>query len=228
MVRRRTGPVDYEIAMKGRSKRYRVFHVNMLREWHSPDQVTCEAFEAIVEREDDISQCPVNSSGQSQVIVDEQLSAGQRNQLDDVVTRYSAVFCDDPGHTDIVEHQIDTGSARPVRQKPYRIPRSQEVVQKEIQKMMDMDVIQESRSDWASPIVLVPKRDGSMRFCVDYRELNKVSKFDAYPMPRIEDVIDQLGPARFISTLDLTRGYWQVPVSKDSMEKTAVITPGGL
>ena len=163
MVRRPTGPVDYEIDMKGKSKRYRVFHVNMLREWHSPDQVTCEAFEAIVER-DDIPQCPVNSSGQSQVIVDEQLSAGQRNQLDDVVTRYSAVFCDEPGHTDIVEHQIDTGSTRPVRQKPYRIPRSQEVVQKEIQKMMDMDVIQESRSDWASPIVLVPKRDGSMRF----------------------------------------------------------------
>ena len=67
-----------------------------------------------------------------------------------------------------------------------------------IQRMVDLDIIQESQSDWYSPVILVPKRDGFMQFCIDYRELNKV--------PRIEDIIDQLGPARYISTLDLTRG----------------------
>jgi hypothetical protein len=108
------------------------------------------------------------------------------------------------------------------------MPRYQKVViQKEIQKM-NTDVIQKSGSEWESPIVLVPKRDVSMLFYVDYRELNKISKFDAYLMPRIEDVIDQLGPAGYISTLDLTRGYWQVPVSEESEEETAFITPSGL
>ena len=94
--------------------------------------------------------------------------------------------------------------------------------------MVYLDIIQESQSDWSLPVIFVPKRDGSMLFCVDSIELNKVSKFNAYPLPRIEDVIDHLEPARYISTLDLTRGYLQVPVSKDSLEKTAFVTSSGL
>ncbi|XP_073764991.1 uncharacterized protein [Danio rerio] len=74
-------------------------------------------------------------------------------------------------------------------------------------------------SDWASPIVLVPKTDGSVRFCVDYRKVNAVSKFDAYPMPRIDELLDRLGAARYYSTLDLTKGYWQMPLSPISREK---------
>ncbi len=84
--------------------------------------------------------------------------------------------------------------------------------------MLEMGVIEESRSDWASPIVLVPKTDGSVRFCVDYRKVNAVSKFDAYPMPRVDELLDRLGTARFYSTLDLTKGYWQIPLSPLSKE----------
>ncbi len=91
-----------------------------------------------------------------------------------------------------------------------------------------MGVIEESRSDWASPIVLVPKTDGSVRFCVDYRKVNAVSKFDAYPMPRVDELLDRLGTARFYSTLDLTKGYWQIPLSPLSKEKSAFTTPFGL
>ncbi len=91
-----------------------------------------------------------------------------------------------------------------------------------------MGVIEESHSDWASPIVLVPKTDGSVRFCVDYRKVNAVSKFDAYPMPRVDELLDRLGTARFYSTLDLTKGYWQIPLSPLSKEKSAFTTPFGL
>ncbi len=102
------------------------------------------------------------------------------------------------------------------------------VVQSELEAMLEMGVIEESHSDWASPIVLVPKTDGSVRFCVDYRKVNAVSKFDAYPMPRVDELLDRLGTARIYSTLDLTKGYWQIPLSPLSKEKSAFTTPFGL
>ncbi|XP_054846354.1 uncharacterized protein K02A2.6-like, partial [Eublepharis macularius] len=89
-------------------------------------------------------------------------------------------------------------------------------------------VIEPSRSAWRSPIVLVPKPDGTTRFCIDYRELNKVAQFDAYPMPRADVLVDHLGSARYLSALDLTKGYWQVPVRPADREKTAFATPRGL
>ncbi len=94
--------------------------------------------------------------------------------------------------------------------------------------MQSLGVIRPSSSDWASPIVLVKKKDGSLRFCVDYRELNSVTKSDLFPLPRIDDLLDQLGKSRFFSTLDLASGYWQVQVHPNSMEKTAFITHQGL
>ena len=84
------------------------------------------------------------------------------------------------------------------------------------------------RSDWACPVVMVPKKDGTRRFCVDFRKINSISKFDAYPMARIDDIINRPGRATYLSTIDLTRDYWQVPLSQESREKTAFTTPAGL
>lgn len=89
--------------------------------------------------------------------------------------------------------------------------------------MLRHNIIKPSSSDWAAPMVIV-KKDGSLRICVDYRKLNSHSKIDAYPMPRISDFIDQLGGAKFNTTLDLTKGYWQVPVASEDRGKTAFVT----
>uniref|UniRef100_A0A1X7UQS0 Reverse transcriptase domain-containing protein n=1 Tax=Amphimedon queenslandica TaxID=400682 RepID=A0A1X7UQS0_AMPQE len=94
--------------------------------------------------------------------------------------------------------------------------------------MEEMRVIKQSCSEWAAPIVVVPKKDGTIRQCVDYRKLNKVSKFDAYPVPRVDEMIDCVGNGRYITTLDLNKGYWQIPMEETARDKTAFITPFGV
>ena len=94
--------------------------------------------------------------------------------------------------------------------------------------MLTEGVIEPSQSDWASPIVLVRKKDNSICLCVDYLKLNAQSRIDAYPMPRIEDILDKVGEAKFITTLDLARGYWQVPVADEDKHKIAFTSPFGL
>ena len=95
--------------------------------------------------------------------------------------------------------------------------------------MLSSEIIDPSTSEWSAPIVLMKKKDGSLRLlCVDYRRLNQVSVSDAYPMPRVDDLIDRVGGSSFISTFDLTCGYWQVPVADEDHLKTAFVTPFGL
>ena len=134
------------------------------------------------------------------------------------------VFSNKPGRTDILQHHIETRESRPVRLPPYRLPHAyRDTVEKELKEMEACGIIEPSFSEWASPVVLIKKKDGTLRLCVDYRRLNAVSGIEAYPMPRIDDLI-----ARFISTIDLTRGYWQMPVAAEDQHKTAFVTPFGL
>ena len=121
------------------------------------------------------------------------------------------------------------GDVTPVRQRPYPIPQAKiEKVKEKVQAMLDLDVIEESNSPWSSPYVMVPKTDGTTRFCVNFKKVNSFSKFDAYSMPRIEEIIGRLGCSRYITKLDLCKGYWQVPLTEHSKQYTAFSTPMGL
>ena len=156
----------------------------------------------------------------------------QRDQLRSLVLEFADLFALDSselGRTSVVTHRINTGDHSPMKQPPRRIPFSlREKVCELTQEMLDDGVIQPSSSPWASPIVLVAKKDGSTRFCVDYRKLNAVTKLDVYPLPRIDDSLDLLAETRFFSTLDLASGYWQVGMEEESQEKTAFTTHAGL
>ena len=101
-------------------------------------------------------------------------------------------------------------------------------VARQLKMMQETGVIQPSNSPWASPVVLVRKKDGTHRLCVDYRELNSVTRADTFPLPRIDDLLDQLGKSTYFSTLNLATGYWQIRVHPNSQEKTAFVTPQGL
>ena len=162
----------------------------------------------------------------------EDLSAVQRNQLAATLYEYRDVFSEGPhdmGRTNLVTHCIDTQDSRPIRQPPRRLPiAKQEIERAEVEKMLEKEVIEPSSSSWSSPVVLVTKKDGSTRFCVDYRRVNKVTRKDAYPLPRIDDTLDALSGSMFFSTLDLYSGYWQVEMDPADKEKTAFATKQGL
>ena len=96
-----------------------------------------------------------------------------------------------------------------------------------VSEMKDQGIIQPSISPWASPVVLVPKKDGKLRFCVDYRRLNAITKKDVYPLPRIDDILDTLGKTKYFSSLDLCLGYWQVELDEESRQKSAFATHQG-
>ena len=133
------------------------------------------------------------------------------------------------GETDLIELDIDTGDTTPKRQRVRRIPFAvRKEVARQFKIMQGTGVIQPSYSPWASAVVLVRKKDGSHRFCVDYRNLNSVTKLDSYPLPRIDDLLDQLDQSLYFSKLDLASGYWQIWVHRDSVPKTTFITPQGL
>jgi len=156
----------------------------------------------------------------------------QKKQVASLLNKYQGVFStsdNDIGRTGIIKHQIPTGDATPIRQPMRRVPyHQQKEVDRQIQTMLENDVIQESTSPWSSGIVLVEKKDGTRRFCIDYRRLNHVTIKDAYPLPRIDESLDQLSGSKWFSCLDLSSGYWQVEVEDADRPKTAFVTRGGL
>ncbi|CAM4698043.1 unnamed protein product [Lepidochelys olivacea] len=169
------------------------------------------------------------AGGVEEVNLSMTLGRMQRQQIQELCTSYAPTFSATPGLTERAYHSIDTGNAHPIRVHPYRVsPQAKTAIEREIQDMLQMGVIRPSESAWASPVVLVPKPDGEIRFCVDYRKLNAVTRPDNYPMPRTDELLEKLGRAQFISTLDLTKGYWQVPLDESAKERSAFITHLGL
>ena len=135
----------------------------------------------------------------------------------------------DLGRTHLAEHDIDTGTAYPIKQRPRRTPIAFANEEKTaIDDLKEKGVIRESTSPWASPLVLVRKKCGKVRLCVDYRKVNSVTKKDAFPIPRIQDCLDAVSGAKCFSTFDLLSGYHQVPVKESDINKTAFVTKYGI
>ncbi len=203
------GPVTYRVRQPGRRSPEQLYHINLLKKW-------------VGTREQTVALATVEP-----VLVDTNpdLSATQKAELQHLIGQFSDVFSAVPGRTHLLQHDIRTPTGVIVKQRPYRIPEARrQAIEDEVQQMLKLGVIEPS---WSSPIVLVPKPDGTLRFCNDFRRLNEVSEFDGYPMPRVDELLERLGRARYISTLDLTKGYWQVPLSDSAKAKTAFSTPNG-
>ena len=191
-----------------------------------------------IEQTASINQISVNKNEKkkhdtiNQIEFDKNLTNSQKDEFDKIVKEYDDVFSKgdhDLGHFDKCKFEIITNSDRPVKCRPYRVPYAQQqTIDKMIDDMLTNKIITKSNSPWASPIVIVKKKDGSDRFCVDYRKLNQVTVKDNYPIPLIEETLDSLGGAHYFSTIDLASGYWQIALNDEAKEKTAFASHKGL
>jgi transposase InsO family protein len=161
------------------------------------------------------------------------LNLDEKKQLAALLLRYRNTFSASPtdlGKTTLVSHSIDTGDA-----KPFRVPLRRQGAKKEaiiaeaVEDGLRRGIMEDSSSPWASAPVIVAKKDGTSRFCIDFRLLNKLTRVDSYPLPRFDECVDSLHGSTLFCTLDLQAGYWQVPLNtKEDKEKTAFLTKSGL
>lgn len=144
------------------------------------------------------------------------LNSDQREIVRQILNENQNIFSknsSDIGRTSLVIHKIDTQGATPIKQRPMRVPLAkQEIVKNSVKDMLDAGIIEPSNGPWASPVVLVTMKDGTVRFCLDYRKINDVTVKGSQPLPRIDDSLDALSGSKWFSTLDLKSGYWQVEV----------------
>ncbi|GFW31062.1 hypothetical protein TNCV_4523311 [Trichonephila clavipes] len=157
------------------------------------------------------------------------LNSQQKHQLRQLLQQYEDIFRNRPGKANVKGHSVKvTADSSPKRLQPYRVSIAlQKEVERQVNELIDMDLIEHSDSDWAHPVVCVAKRDGSIRLCIDFRLLNSFTIPDAYPMKHATDLIYEIGKAHFISILDLTKGYWQIPMEENSKHFTAFVTHSG-
>ena len=162
--------------------------------------------------------------------IPDSLSFEQQRDLRRLLDEYQDVFSkegDPISSTSLMEHEIHT-TGRPIR-LPFRRqnPIVRDIEQQQVKEMLRDEVIRPSTRPWASPVMMVKKKDGSMRFCVDFRKMNDATIKDAHPLPRIDDTLESLYGAQYFTTLDLKSGYWQVPIKEEDKEKTAFRTSSG-
>ena len=164
------------------------------------------------------------------VHISDKLDKGTVTEIQTMLREFSDILTDKPGKAKGVEpHHIKLTDEIPVRRKPYPLPFStRQIVEREVENMLQLGVIEPSTSSFCSPVVLVSKSDGSVRFCVDFRALNKKTFFDCEPIPDADELFCQLSHANYFAKIDLTKGYWQVPIDNNDKAKTAFQTPLGL
>jgi hypothetical protein len=180
----------------------------------------------------------VNATGEAVLPLEETIQLGhldttQRQQLLRVLRRFPELTQVDafvlPAAVMGVEHSINTGLAPPTQERRTRLSPAQDaIIRAEIIDLLRKDLIEPASGAWGFPVVIVKKKDGSARFCIDYRRLNAVTVRDVYPLPRIDETLEQLGGAKWFTTLDLSSGYWQIPMCPDDMDKTAFTSKYGL
>lgn len=161
------------------------------------------------------------------IISKENLNEQQKLELDTLIEDMKNTIGNGLGRTHLITHTIDTGVSKPLYRKQYNFsPVIKKQIEKELDDMLNKDVVEPSYSSWCSPVLIVKKPNGENRLCLDSRQINKVTKRDTYPLPRVVSTLDNLRNAKYLSTIDLKSAFWQIPLDDTSKEKTAFAVPG--
>ncbi|XP_070200974.1 uncharacterized protein [Littorina saxatilis] len=236
-VTAKVGQNDHRIVMNGKA---RLYHANLLRAYiertaYGEKDKETETVAVVMDETTDeqgggrVPVCPLETGEDyTDVHISPDLGDDQKADLQGLLKDAARVLTDIPLQTHLEQFTFDLLEKQPVRTKQYPMPHEQkEVVRKEIADMTKLGAIEPANSPYSSPIVLVKKKDGRVRFCVDYRKLNKITAFDAEPMPDVDYLFSHLAKAKYFSKLDLPKGYWQIPVAEEDRPKTAFTTPFG-
>jgi hypothetical protein len=243
----KVSPVEYRIMVRGGEQK--VIHINMLKLCHGrvdtdqdsymkKDSVACLSVISYLNTEeegvqdDEMNLAIIPALERKETIDDlhisHDLSEEEKKQLKYFLREYEDIFSDIPQVTNIIKHKIVTKTEEPIYKRRNHIPYAlRETAKTEIDNMIKAGIVEPHDSPYAPPIVLIKKKDQSLRFCVDYRGLNKETVFDPVPMPRMDKVLNKVSKAKYISKLDLTKGYWQVPLNLESRRKSSFVTPSG-
>ena len=222
-IDKQISPVTYSVQVPGKPHKCKVLHCNLLKKWTTP---AARIHRVIVMTEEE-SACEA-PSGLRLCRTEFVPSVSEQNQLDLVLGSFSDVLCPKPGLTKDISLSIRTGEHEPVRSHPYRIPpKWKEEVKQQIDLLMGLGIIRPSESPWSSSVVTVQKKDGGVRICIDFRAVNSITQPDPYLMPLIDEILDALSAAKFISKVDLNKGFHQIPIDNEDIAKTAFCTPWG-
>ena len=218
-VIRKVGKVNYELEIMDERKGRKLFHVNMLNKWNEPEEMFMNQ---ISDKQEEVPCYQKEQQNIQDAVYREQLTKKQKEKVEQLIKKFPQVIQARNSVTTQVRHRINTTDPQPIRQRSYRIPPAiKRDIIKELQEMKDDRIVEELTSEWVSQLVIVKKKDGSNRICVDYRRLKAKTKFDAYPMPRINDLLDYIGQSKYLTMLDLMKGNWQVQMDERDKEKTA-------
>jgi len=203
-------------------------HIQLLKEHRVNEDEILQIDRATVVLEPDQPDDNITDRYAELVVKGGELTDEQRKDISDICKQFDKTLTKEPGLTSIAEFAIETGSNEAISQRPYNTPAHfRESVDQEIDWLLEMGYIERSSSDWASPIVCVRKPDGSARLCVDFKRLNAITKPLPFYMPRVEEVLEGVGKAKFISKMDLAKGYYQLQVCPADRPKTAFVCHRG-
>ena len=218
--------INYKIDVNGVVSTY---HANILKQYVerrnelSHCVLSAEAIESVDDDNEDfpLDECTFPTAKKPEsyrdVSISNTLTPEQRKEVETLMKQYPDVLSSLPGRIDRIQHDIKLLTSDPIRTKGYSIPyKTRSVMETEIQDMLDLGVMEPSISPYSSPIVLDPKKDRSVRFCIDFRKLNKVAEFDAEPMPNMEEIINRMSGHKYFTKMDLSKGYWQVGLTERS------------
>ena len=228
---------NYVIATPGKRRDKKLCHVNSLKLYHEPvKSQVCVVTEVDSVHNLDFEIPNVDVKLKNSDVVNnmsnklQHLSNDQCEDIKNLIQNFNDLCADVPSRTNFVNFDIDLKpGTEPHKSAPYRVsPQKRSIMKKEVDYLLQNGLAEPSTSPWASPCLLVDKPDGSYRLCTDFRHLNKVTISDSYPLPRIDDLIDEVGKSRFITKIDLLKGYYQIPLSQSARKLCAFVTPDGL